>query len=115
VDVIHPVTQMVETKTVDFNSNQIVIDIRGGDRFAPGDMKDRETLPAEVLFLDANGQLRSQTELTDEIDYLAESERLKAMELAKQTNTTVPADGSLPGDEGGEGAIPRRGRAGAGS
>jgi hypothetical protein len=112
VSVVHPITRMVEEKTIDFHAGMVLLDIRGGEGFRetfgmPKDYKDRDTLPGEVLFMDANGWLSARTETNDELDYLAEAEWLEMLDAAKESNTTAPAggapDGLVPRRRGGEG------------
>jgi hypothetical protein len=115
VSVVHPILRIPKEETVEFKTDRIVIDIRGGERFNPNDFKDRDTAPGEVLTMDSSGQLWVNSEVADEPDYLAEAAWLEQLRLAKETNQQVPADGAYPTD-GGEGTFPpRRGRATDGS
>jgi hypothetical protein len=105
LDVVHPITRVPKEETVAFNAKMVLLDMRGGEQFTPGSLKDRDTIPGEVLLMDANGMLFTQTEVNDEPDYLAEVQSLEAIRLAKETNSTVPADG-FTGEDGGEGGFP---------
>lgn len=109
VDVVHPLTQKVEEKTVQFNANNVVVDIRGGEAFSPGNFRDRDTVPGEVLFMDANGWLSARSEAVDEPDYVAQATRLEDLRRAKEANVAAPV-GGLPG--GGEGGGRKRGEGG---
>jgi hypothetical protein len=110
VDVVNPLTRIPKEETVAFDVNRTLVDIRGGERFSPGNLKDPDTVPGDVLLMDANGKLYAHSEAADEPDYVAEAAWLEQLRMAKESNSQAPL-GTYP-DDGGEGGVPflRRGR-----
>lgn len=111
VDVVHPITRKPEERTVQFNANSVVLDIRGGEAFSPKDYKDHDTMPGEVLFMDSNGSLSAHSETTDQADYDSFAGMVEMLRQAKETNTAAPY-GEVPGGEGEPGGL-RGGRRGS--
>jgi hypothetical protein len=120
VDVVHPLTRIPTEETVAFDAKKVVVDMRGGERFDPVSINDRDTFPGEVLTMDPNGWLSAHSEAADEPTYVGKADWLFMLEEAKKTNSQAPF-GNFPGDEGGEGSdggeggFPFRGRRGPGS
>ncbi len=109
-DVIHPVDRSVR-RILDykFNTNAIVLDIRGGDKLpselskrrTPGEKQEPPKAPGEFLILDADGNLIVRNELDDADAY----RQLMLIDDSAETQALVTPGYPGPGQEG-EGTTP---------
>ena len=80
----NPLTGEMEEKEIDFRTNVMVVDFKGGEKL-PGAGKLLE--PTEALFLNADGRLTFQSELTDKEEFTARKD-----ELARLREAFAPAE-----------------------
>jgi hypothetical protein len=114
IDVVHPLTHQAAQTEMEFTLDMALVDLKGGEPFAPDDKTNRDKIPAELLFLSPNGRLVIKSELDDEREFLTEVSLLEKLKAARENKNEAPLDGGFPdGGIPGEGVPMRRGSFGS--
>lgn len=117
--VVHPISLVYKAlPDFEFDTNRVVLDIRGGEPLPCTEHDDPLTAPGELILLDADGNLIVRNELDDENDFRRNSPPEVTAATAPSATGVMPGEaadvGGMPGDAGvmpgSESAAPGAGR-----